>query len=304
MRLSEILEQMPDKAECVIENEKDFKQLALVASITEEPTCTFLDDSRFMDTVKDNIRMILIAPEDAKIMKERFGDSIGYCIVKNPRILFFTIHNFLKDNKKYIRSTFLTQTGINCVISPLASIAEKNVIIGDNVIIEEFVVIKENTVIGDNSIIRAGAKIGVQGYEFKRVNNQILSIEHLGGVQIGQDVEIQYNTCIDRAVYPWDDTVIGNYCKLDNLVHVGHAVKIADNVMIVAQSGIGGRTMIGADSWIGFGATVINGITIGKEARVNIGAVATKPIMDQGNVSGNFAIEHKKFIEHIKDISK
>jgi UDP-3-O-[3-hydroxymyristoyl] glucosamine N-acyltransferase len=304
MRLSEILREMSGEIEYKIEEEQEFKQLALVASILEEAVCTFLDNPKFMGTIKDNVVMLLIAPENEKTIKEQFGDSIGYCITENPRILFFMIHNFLKNNKEYTRQIFTTRRGTNCNIHSLASIAENNVIIGNNVVIEEFVVIRENTVIGDNSIIRAGAKIGVQGYEFKHTNNKILSVEHLGGVNIGEEVEVQYNTCIDRAVYPWDNTVIGNYSKLDNLVHIGHAVKIAENVMIVAQSGIGGRTIIGANTWIGFGATVINGIEVGEEARVNIGAIATKTIKDNESVSGNFAIEHKKFIEHIKMISK
>lgn len=70
--------------------------------------------------------------------------------------------------------------------------------------------------------------------------------------------------------------------------------------MIVAQSGIGGRTVVGDDTWIGFGATVRNGIEIGVNARVNMGAVVSKPVLSGQSVTGNFAIEHKVFIEDIK----
>lgn len=70
--------------------------------------------------------------------------------------------------------------------------------------------------------------------------------------------------------------------------------------MIVANSGIRGRTEIGADTWIGFGATIRNGIAIGNNARVNMGAVVTKPVEDASAVSGNFAIEHHMFIEQMK----
>ena len=47
-----------------------------------------------------------------------------------------------------------------------------------------------------------------------------MGVKHLGGVKIGKNVEIQHNTCVDKAVYPWDDTIIGNNSKIDNLVHI------------------------------------------------------------------------------------
>jgi UDP-3-O-[3-hydroxymyristoyl] glucosamine N-acyltransferase len=118
-------------------------------------------------------------------------------------------------------------------------------------------------------------------------------------VKIGVNVEIQYNTCVDRAVYPWDDTVIGDYCKIDNLVHIAHGVKLGPKVMIVANSGIGGRTIIKEGAWIGFGATIKNGVILGKKARANMGSVVTKEIPDNSSVTGNFAIEHSKFIQNL-----
>ena len=113
-------------------------------------------------------------------------------------------------------------------------------------------------------------------------------------------MEIQYNTCVDRAVYPWDNTMIGDFCKIDNLVHVAHAVKIKENVMVVAQSGIGGRVEIEPNTWVGFGATISNGLKIGESARANIGAVVTKNIDAGNSVSGNFAIKHERFLENLK----
>ena len=243
--------------------------------------------------------MLLISPEIERLIN-RDKYTGGVCVVENPRILFFEIHNFLAENFEYRRKEFDTTIGTGSVISPLSAISTKNVCIGKNVVIEEFAVIRENTTIGDGSIIRSGVKIGGQGFEFKRKDGKIMHVKHLGGVVIGSDVEIQYNACIDCAVYPWDDTVIGNYTKIDNLVHIGHAVKIEDNVMIVAQSGVGGRTVINNNTWLGFSSTVSNGLEIGKNSRVNIGSVVTKNVMDNESVTGNFAIRHDKFIENLK----
>ena len=155
-------------------------------------------------------------------------------------------------------------------------------------------------VINDNSIIRAGCKIAGEGFEFKNTSEEVFHVSHIGGVIIGESVEIQYNTCIDKAIYPWDNTVIGDHVKIDNLVHIGHAVKVDSRTMIVANSGIGGRVSIGEDVWIGFGATIRNGIHIGDRARTNMGSVVTRNVGTEEAVTGNFAIPHKDFIANLK----
>lgn len=299
MILSEILKYVLNSNEYEIIREKEFDYLALTDSKLDSPNCIFLDNEKFISHINLTVSMILTT----KGMESMLCNSqYGLCIVDNPRKVFFELHNFLSNSIdfNYQRNIYKTVIGKNCKISSLSSIAKNNVIIGNNVIIEEFVVIRENTVIGDNSIIRAGVKIGGQGFEFKRTNDIIMSVEHRGGVIIGNNVEIQYNTCVDRAVYPWDNTEIGDYSKIDNLVHIAHAVKIRNNVMVVANSGIGGRTIINSNTWIGFSSTIINGITIGENARANIGAVVTKSIPYNSSVTGNFAIEHNKFIINLK----
>ena len=141
----------------------------------------------------------------------------------------------------YCRDRFRTIIGEHCSISKHCCISDYNVSIGDYVTIEEFVSIRENTTIGNNSIIRAGSIIGGEGFEFKANGAGILSVKHLGGVRIGENVEIQHNTCIDKAVYPWDNTSIGDNSKIDNLVYIAHGVKVSNNVLVVGQSGILGR---------------------------------------------------------------
>ena len=70
--------------------------------------------------------------------------------------------------------------------------------------------------------------------------------------------------------------------------------------MIVANSGIGGRVSIGEDVWIGFGATIRDGIHIGDRARTNMGSVVTRNVGTEEAVTGNFAIPHKNFIANLK----
>lgn len=297
MLLSVILNEMGYQGTYKLIDEKYFKYLALTDSDIEEPNCIYLDTHQHIGNIKNAVSMVLTTEELTPLLTDR---PFGLCIVERPRELFFQVHNYLSNSDDYVRQKFETRIGENCEISPFSSISKHNVIIGNNVTIEEFVVIRENSCIGDNSILRAGCKIGGQGFEFKRQDNCIADVAHLGGVIIGNYVEIQYNTCIDRAVFPWDNTIVGDYCKIDNLVHIAHGVKLGSNVLVVANSGIGGRTIIKDGTWIGFGATIRNGLIVGENARANMGAVVTKSIPDSGSVTGNFAIDHKHFVKKLK----
>lgn len=297
MYISKILKEMGIPHIC--KNEQRVSSLGLVEYNDGKDVCTFVDNEYYLEKLSDNIQMVLVG-EDLLDTLKQYRKSYGICVVENPRLTYFRIHNYLVNDISYRRTDFKTRIGANCNISSQAVIADKNVVIGNNVTIEEFAVIRENTVINDNSIIRAGCKIAGEGFEFKNTSEEVFHVRHIGGVVIGESVEIQYNTCIDKAIYPWDNTVIGDYVKIDNLVHIGHAVKVDSRTMIVANSGIGGRVSIGEDVWIGFGATIRNGIHIGDRARTNMGSVVTRNVGTEEAVTGNFAIPHKDFIANLK----
>ncbi|MDB1921743.1 hypothetical protein PMY56_02205 [Clostridium tertium] len=121
-------------------------------------------------------------------------------------------------------------------------------------------------------------------------------------VIIGNNVKIQYNSCIDKALYTWDNTVIGDYSKLDDLVHIEHGVKIGIRCLIASRATFGGRNILGDDSWIGLGAIISNGLILGSKVSISLGSVVTKNLKDEEEVSGNFAINHNKYIDFIKSI--
>lgn len=300
MKISEVLKEANDDfGICQIIEDREFETLGLASAEVDLRVCTFIENEKYINNLSQNVTMVITKPEIAEKIKDR-----AICISDDPRIAFFKLHNYLSTTDDYsMIKRYKTEIGTNCTISKLSCIADKNVSIGNNVIIEEFVSIKENTIIGDNTIIRAGAIIGGEGFEFKKISNKkILSVNHVGWTVIGESVEIQYNTCVDKAIYPWDQTLIGDKCKIDNVVHVAHGVKLGDGVFLVAGSLIGGRTLIKEGAWIGVGATVSNGLIIDENSRVNIGAVATRSLEKNSNVTGNFAIDHKKFIEFIRSI--
>jgi len=280
-------------------NDQEINGFGLAGFDLDFPFCTFIDDPKFIDGMLKNSILVVTNPE----LVDRFTDR-GVIVSDTPRITFFKLHNFLSPYDEFkVRGTFKTSIGKGTIISPLAHISDKNVKIGNNVVIEEFVSIKANTIIGDDCIIRAGSIISGEGFEFIRQGEfGIFPVLHFGWVTIGNNVEIQQSCCVDKAVYPWDSTIISDNCKLDNFVHIAHAVKLSKAILIAAGVLTGGRTEIKDGTWVGVGATISNGLIIGKEASVNIGAVVTKNVADGASVSGNFAIDHKKFIEFIKSI--
>lgn len=295
MLLSEVLNLCE---ELTLLKDGDFTSLGLAIAECNEKILTFIESEKYISSLSNNVSALITTEE----LGERLKDKYGVIISKNPRVDYFKLHNILSNKDNYKRKEFNTTIGEGCKISSLSSISDKNVVIGNNVTIEEFVVIRENTVIGDNSIIRAGVILGGEGFEYKRTDGIIINVNHCGGVIIGNNVEIQYNSCIDKALYTWDNTVIGDYSKLDDLVHIEHGVKIGERCLIASRSTFGGRTIIGNDSWVGLGAIISNGLKLGDKVSISLGSVVTKNLSDGEKVSGNFAISHDKFIDFIKNI--
>lgn len=257
---------------------------------------SYFEDIKYLDELKNKSIKCIFCKEE--LIKYIPRSVTGIIISHNPKISFFELHNRFARGERH---TFKTIIGKDCQISPCAYISENNVTFGNNIVIEEFVSIKENVKIEDNCIIRAGTIIGGEGFEFKRDDaGELMNVIHIGGVWIKKNVEIQQLTNVAKAVFPWDNTVIGEGTKIDSLVHIAHCVKIGNNSQIVAGAIVAGSTEIGDQVWIGPNSAVSNGLKIADNARVSLGSVVTKNVEQGKTVSGNFAIEHDVFIKNFK----
>ena len=288
--------------ECQCFDEKEFESLGLAGYNDGKNVCTFLAAAKYAAGLSEGISMILTSQKvyDELMSAGSLGGSYGICIVDNPRLTYFLLHNALCDSENYARPRFESKIAESAQISPLAYIAPYNVVIGENAVIEEFVSIKENTVIGDDCVIRTGTKIGGPGFEIKNDGTKTITVTHIGGVVIGNNVEIQQNSNVDKAIYPWDDTVIEDHVRINSMVQIAHGDKIGRFTEIVAHASIQGRVRIGENVWIGPGCVIRNGISIGDNARVNMGAVVTLSVPAGEAVSGNFARTHGKLIEEMR----
>lgn len=260
----------------------------------------FLDDEKYLEALTNNDAVSCVITKE-ELLPE-LPDKYGIAISKNPKETFYEFHNYLSKNTNFYLSDFPTEISSSAKIHRNAYISPKNVRIGDGVIIEPGVIVMGHSIIRENVILRAGCTIGSHGFEFKKIGGKILSVSHAGGVLLHRGVEIQSNSNVDRSVFG-GFTEIGEDTKIDTLVHIAHNSKTGKRCLIVALTVVGGSAIIGDDVWIGPGSTICNGIEIGDKAEIKLGSVVTKDVKPGQKVSGNFAIEHEKFLNFIKKIS-
>ncbi len=250
------------------------------------------------------------------IVPENFIPESNHRVVllkaKNPYFVYAKLIDlFYSRLKSYppkvMKSAYIAPSatiGKDCYIGHNVVI-EDNVVIGDNSVIESGtfidsgVVIGSNaliysnvsisySVIGDNVVILSGAKLGQDGFGFATEKGMHKKIFHTGIVKIGNNVEIGSNTTIDRG--SMNDTVINDFCRIDNLVQIGHNVIIGRGTIIVAQAGVSGSTKIGNYCALGGQAGLSGHIVIGDKAQVAAQAGVMKNVEPATVVGGSPAV--------------
>jgi UDP-3-O-[3-hydroxymyristoyl] glucosamine N-acyltransferase len=174
-------------------------------------------------------------------------------------------------------------------IGPLCVI-ERGARIGAGTVLKARVSLGEACVIGERCIVHPGAVIGADGFGFAPDGaGGWEKIEQLGSVRIGNDVEIGANTCIDRGALL--DTVIEDGAKLDNLIQVGHNVRIGRHTAIAGCAGIAGSANIGAYCTVGGAAMILGHLTLADHVNISAGSFVARSILKPGHYSGIFPID-------------
>jgi UDP-3-O-[3-hydroxymyristoyl] glucosamine N-acyltransferase len=148
-----------------------------------------------------------------------------------------------------------------------------------------------HALLGNRIMLHRGVHIGQDGFGFAPGGKGILKVPQLGRVLIGDDVEIGSGTCIDRGAGP--DTMIGDGCKIDNLVQIGHNVQIGRYVMMAAQCGIAGSTQVGDGVQLGGQVGITGHVRIGKGAKVAAQSGVIADIPDGLTYGGSPAVPVK-----------
>ena len=186
------------------------------------------------------------------------------------------------------------EIGANAVLHPHVVI-ERDSRIGDNFTAHCGVTVCHGSRIGDRVVLHQRVTVGSDGFGFaRRADGSHKKIPQTGRVVIGDDVEIQAGSCIDRAAV--GETRIGNGTIIDNLVQIGHAVKIGQNTVLCAQVGIAGSTTIGADCILAGQAGVINHLAIGNGVIITAQSGVGHDLPDRAKVSGSPAFDNRRWL--------
>jgi UDP-3-O-[3-hydroxymyristoyl] glucosamine N-acyltransferase len=178
--------------------------------------------------------------------------------------------------------------GESAVVGP-GSVLGADVSIGVGTRLVARVTVLDGVRIGARGIVHAGAVIGADGFGFAPDTGGWVKIPQLGGVVIGDDVEIGANTTIDRGTI--EDTVIEDGVKLDNLVQIAHNVRVGAHTVMAAMSGAAGSTKIGKRCMIGGGVVMINSIEICDDAVFTFRSAVLKSVDEPGTYSGTLPAE-------------
>lgn len=221
----------------------------------------FLENPKLLDELAaTKAAAVLTSPQLSQHCK------IPCLVMPRPRLAFIELLNLFHPQKKQAGIHPTAVIGEHCQIDPSVSIAA-NVVIGDHVVIGADskiypnVTIYSHVSIGARVIIHSGVVLGADGFGYERdANNAWVKVPQIGGVQIGDDVEIGANTTIDSGAL--DPTLIGKGVKIDNLVMIGHNVSIGDHSLIAGCSGIAGSTHLGKYCIVGGSAMIADHLKI------------------------------------------
>ncbi|MBN1871992.1 MAG: hypothetical protein JW800_05405 [Candidatus Omnitrophica bacterium] len=222
-------------------------------------------------------------------------------IAQNPRLEIAKLTRILHDKRrrsvkyKNVKGAYIADSahiGSDCYIEPGA-------FIGDNVVLAKRCEVYANAVL--HAGVRAetkcrflpGSVIGAYGFGYGLSEKEpSLQIAHLGGVELGPEVDVGAGTFISSGTI--DPTVVGSGTKLDAHVYVGHNVRIGNGCMIATGSVVGGSSKIGNGVWLHPGAQIKTKIDIGDNAVIGMGAVVMKGVADGETVMGDVAGEIRK----------
>lgn len=222
----------------------------------------------------------------------------GACIVaEQPYLYFAKLTQWWKRMRDPVASAGVHPSAVvdaqaqvhpSATIGPLC-VVERGARIGAGTVLKSRVTVGEFCVVGERCILHAGVVIGADGFGFAPNGDTWEKIEQLGAVQIGNDVEIGANTCIDRGAL--QDTVIEDGVKLDNLIQIGHNVRVGRHTAMAGCAGVAGSASIGPHCTVGGGAIILGHITIGEHVNISAATTVSKSILKPGHYTGMFPVD-------------
>ncbi|HTV05788.1 MAG TPA: UDP-3-O-(3-hydroxymyristoyl)glucosamine N-acyltransferase [Acidobacteriaceae bacterium] len=260
----------------------------------------FVEDAGVLEAALKSAAGAVIVSE--KLAAQAAGEDMALVVVARPKLAFARAAKALRTSEieEGVHPTAVIAAdvvlgrritvGAHAAVGPGAHVGDESVIgagavvgrgvrIGRGCRIYPRVVIYPGTELGDRVVVHAGAVLGSDGFGYVRdeKTGEYVQFPQQGHLVIEDDVEIGANTTIDRGAL--EETRIGRGVKIDNLVHIGHNVRVERDVVIAAQTGVSGSCVIGA------GAVVGGQVGIGDHVEIGEGVILG---------SGSGVLTHKK----------
>jgi UDP-3-O-[3-hydroxymyristoyl] glucosamine N-acyltransferase len=252
-------------------------------AFADKSAVTFFADPRYLDALKTTEAGACFV---ARAQADHAPSSCLRLLTSEPKIAYakaaFRLHRprTMPADFERVHPTATLEDGVvlapGAVIGPGASIGAgtqigANAVIGPGVAMGRDCVIGANVtigfaLIGDRVRILAGAAIGEAGFGVSASKGAAMDLPQLGRVILQDGVTVGANSCIDRGA--WEDTVVGENTKIDNLVQIGHNVQLGRSCVLCGSVGLSGSTIVGDGVMFGAKAGVADYVTIGAGAQV------------------------------------
>jgi len=305
-----------------LENADPAIEIAGVAGIEEAAAgqLTFVANPKYAAAAKTTAASAVIVSEDFPAI------SAGTLRCKNPYLAFARAIDLFYTAPQYAAGVHPTaiiaptaklgttsHVGAYVVVGEDVEIGDKAVLlphvviyrgarIGNNFFAHAHSVVREYCMLGDNVILQNGAIVGCDGYGFARDGDHWEKITQSGPAVLESDVEVQANSCVDRASV--GETRIGRGVKIDNLVQVGHGSAVGEHTLLCAQVGLAGSTVVGKNVILAGQVGVAGHCNIGDGVVVTAQSGTHGDIPAGAMVSGSPAFDHKQWLRAVGIFNK
>lgn len=272
---------------------------------------SFLSNRKYAVQLVETKAGAILVPQNLEGEDERWiRVDDPYFAIARIMTRWFSVRPMPKGASPKTSIASSARLGTNVAVGPFTTIGD-SVVIGNNVTIFQNVSIEAGSTLGDDSIIypnvviydgtrigrrciiHAGVVIGSDGYGFAMHDGKHHKIPQIGIVRIEDDVEIGAGTTIDRAAL--GETVIGEGTKIDNLVQIGHNVKIGKHCLLVSQVGVAGSTELGDHVFVAGQSGFSGHLKIGHRVQVAAKSAVLEDVPDDTKVMGSPAMPFNEF---------
>lgn len=289
---SDILTVLGSVGDAFIDNVAD-------AAHTTETTLDWINPAKAnkQEIAESSKAKVILVDRSIEYSMELQSQNKVLLVVENPKLQLAKIgnHFFVDKLTSSIHPTSIidpqAKIGNDVYVGPYTVIGNSK--IGDGCIVDANVRIYDDVILGTSCIVKSGAVLGGDGFGYEKdENGDLFRFPQVGGLKIGNNVEIGSNSTIDRGAL--SDTVIGDFSKINNLCHIAHNNKIGKNVVITGCVNISGSNTIEDNVWIAPNSSILGWVHIGKDVTIGMGSVVTKDIPAGETWLGNPARKQEK----------